>query len=62
MVTIVRSLKKGEKVSMQGFMAISKVKRKARNGTHPQNGKTIKIPASNSVRFKAGKALKDAIK
>ena len=36
-------------------------KRAAREGRNPQTKKTIKIPASNAAKFKAGKALKDAI-
>jgi DNA-binding protein HU-beta len=36
--------------------------RKARKGRNPQTGKEIKIPASKSPRFTAGKALKDSLK
>ncbi|MBT8347733.1 MAG: HU family DNA-binding protein, partial [Desulfofustis sp.] len=39
----------------------TKVRRKARKGRNPQTGETIKIKASNSVRFKPGKTLKDSI-
>jgi DNA-binding protein HU-beta len=37
------------------------VRRKARKGRNPQTGEAIKIKASNTVRFKPGKALKDAV-
>ena len=53
--------KKDGKVTLVGFGTFSKVRRKARTGRNPQTGKPIKIKASNSVRFKPGKALKDAI-
>ena len=37
------------------------VERAAREGRNPQTGETMPIPASKAPRFKAGKALKDAI-
>jgi DNA-binding protein HU-beta len=60
--TVTKALKKKDgKVTLVGFGTFSKVRRKARKGRNPQTGATIKIKASNTVRFKAGKALKDAI-
>ncbi len=53
--------KKDGKVTLVGFGTFSKVHRKARKGRNPQTGETIKIKASNSVKFKPGKALKDAV-
>lgn len=53
--------KKNGKVTLVGFGTFSKVRRKARKGRNPQTGETIKIKASNSVRFKPGKTLKDSI-
>jgi DNA-binding protein HU-beta len=53
--------KKDGKVTLVGFGTFSKVQRKARKGRNPQTGATIKIKASNTVRFKPGKALKDAV-
>ena len=47
--------------TVPGFGKLVVVKRKARMGRNPQTGETIKIKASNTVRFKPGKALKDAI-
>ncbi|MDM8536588.1 HU family DNA-binding protein [Desulfobacterales bacterium HSG17] len=59
---IVESLKKKDgKVSLVGFGTFSKVHRKARKGRNPQTGEEIKIKASNAVKFKPGKNLKDAI-
>jgi DNA-binding protein HU-beta len=53
--------KKDGKVTLVGFGTFSKVRRKARKGRNPQTGEAIKIKASNAVKFKAGKKLKDAI-
>jgi DNA-binding protein HU-beta len=59
---VTQALKKKEgKVTLVGFGTFVKSRRKARNGRNPQTGEAIKIKASNSVRFKAGKALNDAI-
>lgn len=59
---ITKALKKKDgKVTLVGFGTFSKVRRKARKGRNPQTGETIKIKASNTVRFKPGKALKDAL-
>jgi DNA-binding protein HU-beta len=59
---ITKALKKKDgKVTLVGFGTFSKVHRKARTGRNPQTGEALKIKASNAVKFKAGKALKDAI-
>jgi DNA-binding protein HU-beta len=55
------SLKKQEEVRLVGFGSFVTAKRKAAKGRNPRTGEEIKIPASTSVRFKAGKALKDAV-
>lgn len=54
-------LKKGGKVQLIGFGTFEVAERKARTGKNPQTGKAIKIPASKAPKFKAGKALKDAV-
>jgi len=59
---IVKSLKKGTGITFVGFGTFSTSKRKARLGRNPQTGATVKIPARRVARFKAGKALKDALK
>ncbi|UCH23823.1 MAG: HU family DNA-binding protein [Deltaproteobacteria bacterium] len=53
--------KKDGKVTLVGFGTFSKSRRKARKGRNPQTGAVIKIKATNVVKFKAGKQLKDAI-
>ena len=54
-------LKKGEKVQLVGFGTFEVAKRADRTGRNPQTGKEIKIAASKSPKFKAGKALKDSV-
>ena len=58
---IVKTLKKGNKVTLIGFGTFSVSKRAARKGRNPRTGETIKIKASKAPKFKAGKAFKDAI-
>jgi len=55
------ALKKQEEVRLVGFGSFATAKRKASKGRNPRTGEEIKIAASTSVRFKAGKALKDAV-
>ena len=55
------ALAKGEKISITGFGVFEVSHRPARDGRNPQTGETIKIAASNAVKFKPGKALKDAV-
>ena len=55
------SLKKGEKVTITGFGTFETVHRAEREGRNPQTGKAIKIEASNNVKFKPGKTLRDAV-
>lgn len=60
--SVTKALKKKDgKVTLVGFGTFSKSRRKARKGRNPQTGAAIKIKASNVVRFKPGKQLKDAI-
>ena len=54
-------LKKGEKVQLVGFGTFEVSERAAREGRNPQTGKTMKIDACKAPKFKAGKALKDAV-
>ena len=58
---IAAELVKGEKVQLVGFGTFEVSKRAAREGRNPTTGATIKIPASKAPKFKAGKALKDAV-
>ena len=59
---IAKALKKKDgKVTLVGFGTFSKIRRKARKGRNPQTGAAIKIKASNVVKFKPGKKLKESI-
>ena len=55
------ALARGEKVVIPGFGTFARTSRAARVGRNPRTGEAIEIPESNSVSFKASKALKDAI-
>lgn len=57
--TIKKNTKKG--VAIIGFGTFQVATRKARTGRNPQTGETIKIKRSKTVKFKPGKAFKDAI-
>ena len=56
-----KELKKKGKVQLVGFGTFETAKRAARTGKNPQTGASIKIPAATVPKFKAGKALKDAV-
>ena len=58
---ITGALKKGDSVTLVGFGTFSISKRAQRKGRNPQTGAEITIKASNLPKFKAGKALKDAV-
>ena len=58
---VTEELKKGEKVQLVGFGTFEVSERAAREGRNPQTGETMKIEASKSPKFKAGKALKDMV-
>lgn len=54
-------LKNGGQVQLVGFGTFEVSERAEREGRNPQTGETLKIAASKSPKFKAGKALKDAV-
>jgi len=58
---ITSAVSKDDTVSLIGFGTFEKRSRAARTGKNPQTGEPIQIPASNTVAFKAGKALKEAV-
>ncbi len=58
---IAGALKKGESVQLIGFGSFSVAQRAERNGVNPATGKAIKIAAKKVVKFKAGKALAEAL-
>lgn len=60
--SITKALQKGDKVAFTGFGIFVVSKRKARQGVNPKTGAKIQIPAMTVPKFRAGKALKDAVK
>jgi DNA-binding protein HU-beta len=60
--TLMKALKKGDKLALTGFGTFSVAKRRARAGRNPKTGKEIKIPAMRVAKFKAGNLLKNAVK
>ncbi len=58
---ITGALSSGNSVTLVGFGTFSVSHRTARDGRNPRTGETIQIKASNLAKFKAGKALKDAL-
>lgn len=59
---ITTQLQEGNDVTMTGFGTYSTSNRAARQGVNPKTGEKIQIAATTVPKFKAGKALKDAVK
>ena len=59
--SIQKGLKDGNDVSLTGFGTFGVTKRKAREGRNPRTGEKIKIAASKSPKFRAGKNLRESI-
>ncbi|MBY0263873.1 MAG: HU family DNA-binding protein [Holosporales bacterium] len=55
------ALQKKEEAAFVGFGSFLVVEKKAREGRNPQTGEKIHIAASNQVKFRPGKALKDSV-
>lgn len=58
---ITSSLSGGTEVRLVGFGTFNVARRQASEGRNPRTGERIQIPASNQPKFKAGKALKEAV-
>ncbi len=59
--TIEECLVKGDTISFIGFGTFSTAKRAERTARVPGTGKEVKVPATTAVKFKVGKALKEAV-
>ncbi len=55
------TLKAGDSIQLVGFGTFEVAERAERTGRNPQTGAEMVIPASKAPKFKAGKALKDAL-
>ena len=58
---VTETLKGGDEVQITGFGKFYVQERKAREGTNPQTGKKMQIPASKSPAFSAGNAFKESL-
>ena len=58
---VAEELKKGETIQLVGFGTFETIERAAREGRNPHTGEPMPIAASKAPKFKAGKALKDAV-
>jgi DNA-binding protein HU-beta len=59
--SVASELAGGGEVRLVGFGTFSVADRRASTGRNPRTGESIQIPASKQPKFKAGKALKDAV-
>jgi DNA-binding protein HU-beta len=59
--TVSETLKSGEKIIFTGFGSFEVTDRAAKEGRNPKTGEKMQIKASKAARFKAGKALRDAL-
>lgn len=58
---VTKALKEGEMLTLVGFGTFYVGERAARSGRNPRTGATIKIKSAKVPKFRAGKALKDAV-
>jgi DNA-binding protein HU-beta len=58
---IKQTVSKGDVIQLVGFGSFGSGKRAARTGRNPKTGEEIKIAASKTVKFTAGKAFKEAV-
>lgn len=59
---VTKTLSRGEDVTLAGFGSFSVTQRQAREGINPRTLEKIKIAATKTPKFKAGKKLKEAVK
>ena len=58
---IKQTTKSGEDITLVGFGTFTQIKKKARSGRNPLNGKIIQIPETNSPKFRPAKHFKELI-
>ena len=58
---VVKTLNKGQKVSITGFGTFSVTKRAARKARNPRTGEPVKVPAAKVPKFSAGASFKEAV-
>ena len=62
LASVAGALGRGETVRLTGFGTFEVRDRPARTGRNPGTGAPIAVPASHAVRFRPGKALRDAVR
>lgn len=60
--SIVAGLKKGDEVSLAGLGIFATKMRAARTARNPRTGESVQVPSMRVPKFRAAKALKDAVK
>ena len=58
---VIKGLKKDKKVTLTGFATLENVQKGASEARNPRTGATIKVPAHNVAKIKAGSKLKEAL-
>jgi DNA-binding protein HU-beta len=58
---VVKTVSKGDTVTLVGFGTFKSAKRAARTGKNPKTGATIKIAATTVPKFSAGAGFKAAV-
>lgn len=58
---VIEEMKNGGKIQLVGFGTFEVSERPAREGRNPRTGESMTVPATKTVKFKAGKALKDQV-
>ena len=58
---VVKTVSKGESVTLVGFSTFKSAKRAARTGKNPKTGATLKIPATTVPKFTPGVAFRDMV-
>jgi DNA-binding protein HU-beta len=62
LATVTEILAGGDKIAIVGFGNFERVNKPERQGRNPSTGEAMTIKASSTVKFSAGKGLKDAVK
>ncbi len=59
--SIKEALSNNEKIEIRGFGNFRLKERQPRNARNPKTGEKVEVPSKMAVRFKAGKALREAL-
>ncbi len=59
--SIKEALRRGEKIEIRGFGNFRLKERQPRKARNPKTGESVDVPQKKAIRFKAGKALKEAL-